>query len=57
MALPESFALNTSGHVVPVTCNDFCFTHDKVFSIGAQMRGTRLKIKSEIQLIEERMGT
>ena len=58
MTLPERIASNTSGYVVPVICNiDFCFTDDKLLSIGPQMRGIGLKMKPEIQWIEERMAS
>jgi hypothetical protein len=36
---------------------DFCFTDDKALSIGPQMRGAPLKMKPEIQWIEERMAS
>jgi hypothetical protein len=36
---------------------DFCFTDDKALSIGPQLHGARLKMKPEIQWIEERMAS
>jgi hypothetical protein len=36
---------------------DFCFTDDKLLSIGPQMRGIRLKMKPEIQWVVEQMAS
>ena len=36
---------------------DFCFTDDKLLSLEPEMGGIRLKMKPEIQWIEERMAS